>query len=302
MQACRALVIVMLLGAVAAGPMVSGGTAQSVPEAEVYQAALERYEAAVEERAHFQEEYHDPALERVSEARAAGEEDELQAALAPFYSRALELGELDRRVARAAEELEAARSSYLNALDREEDAVHEALAATDDPDEERRLHRRLADLRAEYREAEGEVEIERNLPPVPDLSVDPRDGPTELVHKARMLESRAQEYEAVIREIDGRIEALEERLRRDRALQDNMADLSRFDDVDVPVAPPTSGDSDDIARGVAPVGRLDPSLGDLSPAEVIAMLEEIRNRAESLRVEAVAQAEEFRDRVESSET
>ena len=302
MRGLRSLAWVFLAGLLWATFLAGSppAAAQPIPEAEAYEVAVERYEEAADERARFQEEYHDPALERVSQARAAGEDSRLESALASFYTRALELGELDRRVARAAEDLERAQGLYLDALDREEAAIHDALASTDDPEEERELHRRLAEVRAEYRDVEGEVEIEEDLPPVPDLSVDPRDGPTELIHKARMLETRAEEYGSVIREIDERIDVLEEQVRRDRALQDNLADLSRFDDVDVPVAP-TSGDPGDISPD-ASVEGLDPALGDLSPNEVIAILEEIRSRAESLRVEAVAQAEEFRERVESSET
>ena len=277
------------------------GLAQELPYAEAYHAAVERYEAAADQRTRFQEENHDEALERVSEARAAGQDDRLEDALASFYTHAVELGDLDRQVAAAAEDLEEVRAQYLAALDEEEEAIHEALDAKDDAEAEQELHRRLADLRSEYRAVEGDVEIEDDLPPVPDLSVDPRDGPTELVHKARMLETRAEEYESVVREIDHRIESLEERVRRDRALQDNLADLSRFDDADVPVAS-SSGDPDDASRDAGSVDGLASSLGDLSPAEMITVLEEIRNQAESLRIEAVAQAEEFRSRVESSET
>lgn len=90
-------------------------------------------------------------------------------------------------------------------------------------------------------ESETETELgprrELELPPMPDLQVQPDDTRREINFKIRNLQNRITLLEDLSSELDAKIAQLENRQRWERTRDDFNAGLRGFDDVVVPVMP-----------------------------------------------------------------
>lgn len=262
---------------------------------EEYEAARALYEQVIAERSTAQTSYN-RLLDVVRAARRSDDEGQLSGAMATFYTQARALEAHDRRLEELDRRLVTVGRELTRALDEREEELLARLEATADSDERQELLESLAEVRQRVRQVEAEVESLQEMPvlPVPDVQPDPRDGPTELRAKQNLLVSRVREFDAVLEEIDDRLDALDRRLRRDRTIQDQEAGLARFDDLRivprVPTAgqPRTEGMSSDLQ---------DEGLAGLPIEEQMALLVLFREQAEMLREETQAQAEEFGRRI-----
>ncbi len=279
-----AAAVLLLAGAAGAGAQLADLEAE-------YARVRAAYEDAVEERARAQELYNS-TLNQVRAARSAGDEGRLADAMAGFYSQARALEELDRRLEEADRSLDEVGRRFIRVLDEREEELLEALEDAAGAQEREGVLEELAEVRRQVRSVEAEVESLQEVPilPAPDIQPDPRDGPAETRAKYNLLASRVQEFDAVLEEIDGRLEALERRLRRDRTLQDQEAGIARFDDLMIAPRAPTPGQP--RPEGL-PGDEMETYLGDLPLEEQIALLRILRDQAAEVRDETRAQAEEF---------
>ena len=84
------------------------------------------------------------------------------------------------------------------------------------------------------------------------ISIDPIDGPDDILAKAELLEYRAQQADENILDIDNQLGTLRQRERFDRSRRDNLSELGRFDDNRLPVGPAGRGPDPDPVVSVAP--------------------------------------------------
>lgn len=213
-----------------------------------------------------------------------------------FIDSALRLSELETILHTAREELREARRDYLRVLDDERERLVRRLEEDDvPPGREEELSRAIVALVVEHSRVERERDPleEFILRPLPRLEPDPRDGPTELLIKASYMENEvATTYNAVIESLDEEIARREQRLRQERALGDQQADMARFD-TDLLMG----GAGQGALRGDGtPDEILDslPLFADRPLPEQVALLRSIRDQAVDRRDEALNEAERFR--------
>ncbi len=84
------------------------------------------------------------------------------------------------------------------------------------------------------------------------ISIDPIDGPDDILAKAELLEYRGQQADENIRDLDDQLGTLRERERFNRSRRDNLSELGRFDDNRLPVGPAGRGPDPDPVVSVAP--------------------------------------------------
>lgn len=277
----------------------TGGWAQSSPveAGAVYETALATYQEVLDLRNQVLRE-HEILMDRLQDARDSGDSDRLQEAMYRVWERGVELSGLDRQLQAAAAHLEQVGQAYLRALDEREEALLDQLAEAVAPATRSRLEGEIADLRTRYREVERRVgsELVPTIRPLPELTIQPRDGPQQLEVKARILEDRAEEYEAVLTALEDQIAQRERRIQQERGREDLLAGISRFDD--------------DLLTGGGLAGSLPEEgepleggperliLADLPLPQQVAELRELRDRVDGLREEAVTRARVFRQRAE----
>ncbi|MSR22171.1 MAG: hypothetical protein EXR92_01305 [Gemmatimonadetes bacterium] len=224
----RALSIALLAMALALAP----GSARAqfdVTQAEAqHQAALADYDARfIEYRRAFQS--YEVALDQVVAARGTAAQE---GALARFSTLAVEAMAAEAGAGRAAERLEAARSTLLIVLNGRDAEILAQLESESNP-------ARRAVLTAEWDavgqrvdelEAAGpRIEEQIALRPVPELTVSPRDTPRDLSFKADFMEERAAQYDAVILWIEGQVAQVEARLLQLQNAAGLLQGLRRYD-------------------------------------------------------------------------
>lgn len=151
----------------------------------------------------------------------------------------------------------------------------------------------------------GDLEIERDqlvrestvtvqVVALSSITIDPIDGPDDIIAKAELLEHRARQANENILDIDDQLGTLRERERFNRSRRDNLSELGRFDDNRLPVGPAGRGPDPVPVVGVAP--------GDSSAArrprpieDQIRGLERLRSDLESFRDQLSARAVSFRN-------
>ena len=84
------------------------------------------------------------------------------------------------------------------------------------------------------------------------ITIDPIDGPDDILAKAELLEHRARQANVNILDIDEQLGTLRERERFNRSRRDNLSELGRFDDNRLPVGPAGRGPEPDPVIGVTP--------------------------------------------------
>ena len=167
----------------------------TLPELEgVYRRALAGYEEAFAALEVLSSQF-DRASQEVLRAQAAGD----QAAMNRAYEETLRIAprrrQAQRRVEEKVEELRVAREELLDAHAMYlEDLLLQTQSAAD-PAEQRSLAVMVADTRNRIQELRSLEDPPVNLEPLPDINVEPRDGPADLRAKATILEVTAAQYE-----------------------------------------------------------------------------------------------------------
>ena len=272
----------VMLAAGLSAVLPAGTQAQDVDRS-AYLAAESAYSAALRAR-DLARDLLDDAMDQATEGRESGDQARYGRALAIYQERAEELELSNRLLADAAGRLDQARRAYLESVFAQLDGLFEELPQATDERERDLLARRIDNLYDEADQLARPVEI--NDDPFPEINIDPGDTRDDIRAKADLLDRQAARHQGLLVDIEAQIELYERRLRHARMWQDFGADLSRFDDLVVPVG--TSGTTTDNA--VRPIGN----------EELSQHLEELSRTRESVmerRDIAMARAEEFRQRI-----
>lgn len=291
-------VLVVLM---ATHPLLPGGevAAQvSLAEAEArYLSARSAYESGRREWEQAWAQY-ELAKDRFLVPDRAGADREAQEAFGVYMARAQRLQTLEVRERELREGLELARRQYIQALDAREATLLDRLENEPPPGLQTLLNRQVVEVRQQLREVERAAQplVEMMVRTVPNLVVDPRDGPRELREKATFLEDVAGTYDAVIENLDRAIEERSRRLRQERGQADLLADLSRFDTDQLP----GTGVRPDVPRaeegrpGTEAEGRGAFIFAELPLTEQVEMLRSHREQAVRFQEDALSRADLFR--------
>ncbi len=270
-----------------------------------YAAALAEYDVMLGEReATFS--LYEQALDRVDAARRSGDEDARARAHASFQVVAFDLMDLEVAVEQARDRLNGAREALLGALEAREEVLLVDIGAQA-PGEPREavLLEEWRQIRSRMLQVQSEVlpEAAVDLRPVPELTVDPRDGPVESLEKARFMEEQALSYDSLIVDLDAQVRVLERQVQQRQSVQDLLRDVSRFGS-DFVQGPPGLGARPDAVPDVGTpasdggAGGPGEALAQLPLEEQIALLRGARDLAVQYRDQALAMARVFRDRAE----
>jgi len=248
-----------------------------------YQSATDAYEGALAARAAAETRFSRLAQD-IDDARARGDDERRNQALAEAQRLTNTLLSLDQRVAETATQVERARARYLTILDVRLDLLAEQISFATTQTDSIQLGALYRDLRTRFAEVENDSRGAVALVPVvmPEISREPRDGPLELRVKAELLEKRAEQADSVIVYLDAELVDLERRAARERSVRELVRSVDRFGDTDVPVGPPRSGDEAQ-SDGV-----------ESAPEDRIESMRLLRTVYEERRDEARRRAAEFR--------
>ncbi len=143
-------------------------------------------------------------------------------------------------------------------------------------------------------ESETETELgprrELELPPMPDLQVQPDDTRGEINFKIRNLQNRITVLEDLSSELDAKITQLENRQRWERTRADFDASLTGFDDIVVPVMPRSGattavGDTTAVDLALQPLETRITRLTELRD-EVLERIGQLQEKVEDFQREA----------------
>jgi len=226
------------------------------------------------------------ALDEITLAKESGDENRVDRAYAAAQAASAPIQEADARVRERNEATEEARARLGDGLEDELDRLY---AGEDTVPIEV-----LADLRITIVDMENELDEVRgslvgfSVQPaiLAQLTIDPTDGPNDILNKADLLERRATRLTADISDIDDRLEELRKRQRLQRARNTALAGVRLFDDSRVPVGPPGQAGAQTPPGGVgAPAQTIE---------EQIRGLEQFREPLVALRGQILDRADQFR--------
>ncbi|MDE2805276.1 MAG: hypothetical protein OXN18_09055 [Gemmatimonadota bacterium] len=131
---------------------------------------------------------------------------------------------------------------------------------------------------------------ELELPPMPDLQIQPDDTRREVEFKIRNLQSKITVLEDLSSELDGEIAQLEKRQRWERTRDDLYAGVTGFDDVVVPVMPRSGataavGDTTAVDLALEPLETRIARLTGLRDS-VLERIEQLQQKVEDFQREA----------------
>ncbi len=238
------------------GPPFECGSAQgevTVPELEgLYRRSLAEYEGAFAALEVLTSQ-RDRASQDMSIAIASGDEAGKNRAYAETLRLAGLRRQAQRRVEEKVEELRDARGRLLAAIARQLGGYLAVADTASDAVNQRSLFIVISDTENRLRELRNLEDPPITLEPVPDITVEPQDGPIDLRAKATILEITAVQLEGQQTYYAEQLEGL----RRDQNLLrrsgDFLADFNRFDDPSIPV---TAG-----TRTVPQPGQVQPPPG-----------------------------------------
>lgn len=231
------------------------------------------------------------ALDEVRDARNSGDGERLERAYARALDRSVPLRDQERRLEEAQAALDAARDRLIEVLEARLEQLVREMDAASSAQERTRLDVLFRDLSSELQSLEAEAGGTFRIDPVvlPEIIFDPRDGPDELRFKAEVLERKAADADSVIRNTEGLIQTLSNRLRTQRQVRDMVASLDRFGDTRVPVvtgAPP--GDRTSVTDSTVVGAR------PLTLEERIEELRDYVTQLQAYRDQLLIRAEQFR--------
>ena len=256
-----------------------------------YREALSTLEAAV---AAFEvvDSRFNQALDELTVAKESGDENRLDRAYAAAQAAAPPIRVAMARVRERNEAAEEARARLGEGLEDELDRLY---AGEDTVPIEV-----LADLRITIVDMENELDEVRgslvgfSVQPAirAQLTIDPTDGPSDILNKADLLERRAARLTTNISEIDDRLEELRKRQRLQRARNTALAGVRLFDDSRVPVGPPGQAGAQTPPGGVgAPAQTIEEQIRGLEQFRepLVTLRDQILDRADQFRVLAGAE-------------
>lgn len=270
-----------------------------------YESALAGHADLLDDREQTFSRY-EQALDRVDAARSGGDEASRATAHANFQVVAFDLMDLELAVDRSTARVRALRAEYLAALEEGEEELLRRLSEDEvrSPASEAALFDEWRQLRARSLAAQADAipEDAVALRPVPELTVDPRDGPVESLEKARFMEEQSRSYNSLIADLDTQVEALERQMQQRQSVQDLLRDVGRFGSDFLQGGPPGLSVPDPPGTDVDPsaVDPEDPgsALAQLPLNEWVELLRGARDLAVQYRDQTLAMARVFRDRAE----
>lgn len=237
----------LLIGALAAAGApaalgAQGDLSQVVDDWEGrYEVARDNYQAAYQEWEYYESRWQQ-LMEEYGRAQDADDERRSNEILAQLQDLSQERGRAESALRIRKDEWHDASEGLISAL--------EARIELQVQQMERSPVGSNPDLLAEYNlysarlaevESETETELgprrELELPPMPDMQIQPDDTRGEINFKIRNLQNRITVLEDLSSELDAKIAQLENRQRWERTRDDFNAGLTGFDDVVVPVMP-----------------------------------------------------------------
>jgi len=254
----------MLLAVAAAFVINEAAAAQSTQEflGELrleYQGAVSVHDAAQTALRVIDRQFN-AALLRIENARRTGDDAGRSLALSAAQARTVPLADARNRVDVAADSLRTARQSLINVLIVRQVELIALADAASSAQERREFDNLLRVVSNELAARENDVENDVSLDPVamPDIEFDLRDGPTELLGKAEILEVTAARVDTLILSIDAEITQLEGRRDMERRRRDFLAGTGRFGDLQPPTGTTSGADpgvqaTDSTAAGGRPI-------------------------------------------------
>lgn len=285
--------LMVVAGFTAVAPVAAQSTLELLAQRRTeYRAALDALQSA---RSSLQviEQQFNAALRDIERARSTGDDDALATARARFQDLSVPKADRELRVQETAESVVEARRSVIEILIVRQSELIAMIDAAASAAERQRLGLELEDVSNQLNELEDEAEGPAVVMPtvMPSVNFDPRDGPTELLNKAQILERTAAVVDTVILDTDEQIQAFEERLRNERRRRDLLAGIDRFGDRILPTGPPRTDPTVQSSDSTAAGGR---------PVTLEERLEALRVYREELveyRDQLLIKAEQFRLRV-----
>lgn len=280
------------LGPAGLGPAALG--AQTLEERELdYRASLSAYVASVEARDVYRSRFY-TLLDSLSAARAASDQDRVDALEGRVRDVSLQLASRDARVEEASAAYEAARDALLVALDQRLDSLEVVAEMSIDPLRRREAGILIRGLQVQYAEVAAEqLEETVDVRPVilPAITREPRDTPATLEAKAQLLESRAEDFQLEIDEVDQALERYRREVRLNQFTADTRSSIDRFGDRQVPVRGATGAERGEQGI-VADTTGVD--LESLPPQDAIVRLTLFREQLVLARDATLARARELR--------
>jgi len=134
-----------------------------------------------------------------------------------------------------------------------------------------------------------------------EITIQTSDTPQDILGKAGFLDHRADQYESELAQTEQRLDQLRNQQRRDRLVQDMVADAQRYDDTRAPVGPPGSRTTDPLRPGQVLPDTLGVGELPLTLEERIEGLQLLRERLADYIVQVRDRAELFRRRARGGE-
>ena len=197
------------------------------------------------------------ALLEIEFARRDRDDVRRSSALQDAQARTAPLADARNRVDVAADSLRVVRQALINVLIVRQVELIALADATSSAQERRAFDNQLRVVTNELAARENDVDNDMSLDPVamPDIAIDPRDGPTELRGKAEILEVTAARVDTLILSIDEEIRQLEVRRDTERSRRDFLAGTGRFGDLQPPTGTTGAADPGVQATDSTAVGR-----------------------------------------------
>ena len=199
------------------------------------------------------------ALIAIDRARRARDDAGRSRALSDAQARTAPLADARNRVVAAADSLRSVRQALIDVLIVRQVELIELANAAPSAQQRRGFDNLLRVVSNELAAVENDVENDA-LDPVamPDIAIDPRDGPAEMLGKAQILERTAARVDTLILSIDDDIGQLESRREMERRHRDFIAGTGRFGDLQPPTGTTAGADpavqvTDSTTAGGRPV-------------------------------------------------
>ncbi len=298
-------VVVVASGAMFWSAPTLAQTSPGSEEAE-YQAGLAEYDELLQQRERTFSLY-EQALDRVDSTRGVGDQAARADAHADFQVVAFDLMDLELALEQSGARLAGVRAAYLASLEAREAELMVRLSSdqTMSPEAEAVVLEEWRQVRTRVLQIQADAIPEETiaLRPVPELTVDPRDGPVESLEKASFMEEKALSYASLIVDLDAEVAELERQSQQLQSVQDLLRDVGRFGSDFVQGDPPglaavPDGGPDSNAGDTRGPPDPDGLLAQLPLGEQIDLLRGARDLAVQYREQALVMARVFRDRAE----
>lgn len=152
----------------------------------------------------------------------------------------------------------------------------------------------VLDLEFERDQLERESTTTVQAVALAQITIDPPDGPEDIIAKAQLLESRADKADDIIAGVDDELVALRNRARLQRARRDNQSARERFDDTRLPTGTSRRNSGTEAREGVA--------ASDSTAVQGRRTVEDRIRGLESLRAELLSWRDQLRARAVSFRT